>query len=254
LEGWRGKEYGIHNSNLHLSSRLPWSKATLKKGTDIPIMSTQSQPGPKPTNSCTTADPPSPALLQQSLDNGIWYTLSLWPALHLAIQNSWGGPETSDKRDWFAGAVSELLSSRPDTDAEELEVFLLQVMQDEFEVNVEDDSEVDVARTVLRLKQSLSGEGRWEGGSREERMSVLKEVEGRWRERGRMKMDVRVVEEDGEEDEDEEWEGLDEDGDVDMDAAGEFVPEPTPGLAKKEKIEPAVDEEGFTKVVGKKKR
>ncbi|KXL42125.1 hypothetical protein M433DRAFT_72229 [Acidomyces richmondensis BFW] len=217
-------------------------------------MSSQLQPNTAPTNSSNPVDLPSPAVLQQSLDNGIWYALSLWPALHLAVQNSWGGPESSEKRDWFAGAVSELLSSRPDTDEEELEIFLLQVMQDEFEVNVEDDSEVDVARTILRLKQSLSGQGLWEGGSGEERMSVLKEVEGRWRERGRMKVDVRVVEEDGEEEEDEEEEdeGFDEDGDVDMDAEGEFVPELRPALAKK-KVEPVIDEEGFTKVVGKKK-
>jgi pre-rRNA-processing protein TSR2 len=70
--------------------------------------------------------PPTPAQLQSAFDHGIWYALSLWPALHVAVQNSWGGADSSEKRDWFAGAVSDLFTGRQDTDAEDLEAFLLQ--------------------------------------------------------------------------------------------------------------------------------
>ena len=61
--------------------------------------------------------PPTPEQLQAAFDNGIWYALSLWPALHVAVQNSWGGPDSSEKRDWFAGAVSDLFTERQDTDS-----------------------------------------------------------------------------------------------------------------------------------------
>ncbi|KAK0855482.1 rRNA accumulation-related protein, partial [Friedmanniomyces endolithicus] len=54
-----------------------------------------------------------------------------------------------------------------------------------------------------------------------------------------------------EEEEEEEWDGFGEDMDVDMTAAEEAVPRLVPALVK---VEPVVDDDGFTKVVGKKKR
>jgi len=222
-------------------------------------MSTQAQPGPTPTASSASNHsgggvplPPTPAQLQSAFDTGIWYALSLWPALHVAVQNGWGGEATLDKKDWFAGAVSELFASRPDTDAEELEIFLLQIMQDEFDCNVEDDSEVEVARGVLRVRKALLGaEAEQQGPD----MGVVRELEQRWRNRGQIKTNIQVIDNGAEEvDDDEDWEGFgeDEDGDVDMEA-GE-APSLVPAARKKEKVEPEVDEDGFTKVVGKKKR
>ncbi|KAK0922092.1 rRNA accumulation-related protein [Friedmanniomyces endolithicus] len=217
-------------------------------------MSIQSRPGP------TAAPPappgggvllaPTPERLQQAFDNGIWYALALWPALHIATTNSWGGPDSADKRDWFAGAVSDLYASRPDTDVEELEEFLLQVMADEFECVVEDESEVEVARGIWGLRKGLRGES---GG---DRLAGFRELEGRWRNRGAMKVDFRVIqnEAEDEEEEEEEWDGFGEDMDVDMTAAEEAVPRLVPALVKKERVEPVVDDDGFTKVVGKKKR
>ena len=206
-------------------------------------------PPPPPPASASlrggVALPPSQAKLQQSFDHGIWYLLSLWPALHVACQNSWGGPESQDKKDWFAGAVSDLFASRPETDHDDLVMFLLQVMQDEFECRVEDDSEEEVARSVMALRKRLFEDGD---------MGAFREVEQRWRSRGQMKVDVRVVE--GDDDDDEEWEGFDEedeDGDISMEAAEDIVPNLVPTL-KNHKPEPEVDEEGFTKVVSKKKR
>ncbi|KAK4570547.1 rRNA accumulation- protein [Recurvomyces mirabilis] len=215
-------------------------------------MSTQSQPGPFPLPTGGVALPPSPEKLQQSFDNGIWYALSLWPALHVAVQNNWGGPSSSDKKDWFAGAVSELLTSRPDTDQEDLEAFLLQIMQDEFDCNVEDESEVATARDIWALKRCLAGE--IEGTS--DRMAAVKELERRFRNRGQMKTTVEVVDNGPQEevgDDDEEWNGFgDGDGDVDMTAGEEAVPNLVPAVVqKKEKREPEVDDDGFTKVTRK---
>jgi len=192
-------------------------------------------------SSAPTADngvrlPPTPEQLQQAFDNGIWYALSLWPALHVAVQNSWGGADSSEKRDWFAGAVSDLFSGRQDTDAEDLEAFLLQIMQDEFDCNVEDETEVEVGRTILVLRKTLL-----EGD-----VSAFETLERRWNSRGLMKADVRVVDNgDGEVDSE------DEDDEMDEDRAPQAGQQPP--REPREKPQAQVDDDGFTKVVGKKR-
>src|SRR5438128_2720210 len=72
--------------------------------------------------------PPAQRLAQ--FDSAIAYTLSLWPALTLAITEQWG-PSTSsatgeEKRALFAGAISDLFAQRPQTDEQDLEEVLLQ--------------------------------------------------------------------------------------------------------------------------------
>lgn len=213
-------------------------------------MATRTQaPGPVPMAepSNGVALPPTPAQLQTTLDNGIWYALSLWPALHLACQNNWGGEATLDKKDWFAGHLSELLTQRPDTDEDDLAEVLCQVMGDEFDCNVEDESETEVARTIMRLRKSLV---------EERSLEVGRELERRWRNRGQMKMNIQVVDNEAEEEDDdeEEWNGFaDGDGDVDMDVGEDAVPSLVPAVVR-EKVVPEVDEDGFTKVPSKKKR
>ena len=183
--------------------------------------------------------PPTTAQLQQAFDNGIWYALSLWPALHVAVQNSWGGADSSEKRDWFAGAVSDLFNGRQDTDAEDLEAFLLQIMQDEFDCNVEDETEVEVGRTILVLRKTLL-----EGD-----VSAFETLERRWNSRGLMKADVRVVDHgDDEVDEDDDDDEMDDGEDRAPQAGQQQAPrEP------REKPQAQVDDDGFTKVVGKKR-
>ena len=136
-------------------------------------------------------------------------------------------------------------------DQEDLEAFLLQVMQDEFDCNVEDESEVATARDIWALKRCLAGE--IEGTS--DRMAAYKELERRFRNRGQMKHTVEVVDNGPQEEvgHDEEWNGFgDEDGDVDMTAADDMVPNLVPAIVqKKEKKEPEVDDDGFTKVTRK---
>lgn len=176
--------------------------------------------------------------LQQLFDYSIWYTLSLWPALHVACQNSWGGEATQDKKDWFAGAVSEIFTSDPDTDQDDLEVFLLQIMQDEFDCNVEDDSELEVAGRIVGIKKQLM----------EGNVTGAKDVEQRYKNRGQLKMNIQVIDNEANEDiDEEEWNGFD---DEEMGEAPSLVP----SIPVREKVEPEVDDDGFTKVVSKKKR
>ncbi|KAI9834049.1 MAG: hypothetical protein M1819_003334 [Sarea resinae] len=183
----------------------------------------------------------SPDTIQAKFDLGIAVALSTWPALTVAVQNQWGGPDSSDKRDWLAGAISDLFTTRPDTDAEDVETMLLQVMIDEFDVNVDDESGFPIARLIMDLrKETLQGD-----------FAEVDRMYAAWVERrGKSeKIKVQVVDNSGD---DTDWDSVDEedddeDDDVEM---GEASAPPPP----KEKPAPEVDDDGFTKVVGRKKR
>lgn len=181
--------------------------------------------------------PPSTATAH--LDLGITLAIHSWPALTLAVQSNWGGPTSGDKRDWLCGAISDMLQERPETDAEDLEDVLVQVMNDEFDVVVEDESAAPVAARIMEMKGAVE-RGETEG---------IKEMWAEWERKAASKADVvagfkRGEDEEGETDDDEEEDG----DDVDMGDAPQLV------RAPRERVEPEVDEDGFTKVVGKGKR
>ncbi len=162
------------------------------------------------------------------------------------MQNYWGGPDSSDKRDWLAGAISELFASRADTDVEDVEEVLLQVMNDEFEVNVEDGSAEDIASRIVGLRKlTLQGD-----------FGEVDKMYEEWVERqarGGGVLKFQKVER-GDDDDDTDWDsddlgdGEDEGEDVEMNDAPALVKVP------KAKAEPQVDEDGFTKVVPRKQR
>ncbi|EXJ90727.1 hypothetical protein A1O1_03831 [Capronia coronata CBS 617.96] len=205
------------------------------------------------------AQPPQPIPTQLSSQIDLLVSLHMWswPALTLAIQNAWGGSAeiSKDKRDWFAGAVSDLLTSSPPqlADVADLEEVLLQVMLDEFEVVVDDGSAEETARNIWSgLPKLKSGD-----------VTELQEMYVKWQEKQKkggkeVVMIVRGEDKEAEDtdwdeddEEEEEWNGLpDRRSDVDMDEAPPLVDSGRP----RQKTEPEVDEDGFTKVVSKKKR
>lgn len=225
---------------------------------------------PKPQRKKLTGPPWSAAATRQSrFEQGVALSLNLWPALSLAVQNNWGGPDSADKRDWFAGQVVEqfpdLASSATSTtstpaaaatpsstttaaaraaeadaepDAEYVEELLLQVMLDEFEVNVDDDSAFDVATEIVRLR------GQCARGNFADVDRLLE----RWQARKGGRVDEGLFKKGEDEDADTDWDDTDGEGegegsDDDMDEAPPLVEAP-----KKEKPPPEVDDDGFTKV------
>ena len=177
-------------------------------------------------------------------DLAISLCLAFWPTLTDAVNNEWGGPDSADKRDWLAGVISDLFpADSPANGADEADDIdianvLLQVMQDEFELDVQDESDLVVARQIMQLKQECD----------EGNFSNVDALYATWQQkqsRGGDKRKVQVVEGDQDTDASEEEE---DDGDVEMDEAPSLVPAPKP------RTEPEIDEEGFTKVVGRRKR
>lgn len=169
------------------------------------------------------------------------------------MQNNWGGPDSEDKRNWFSGAIVDLfpeftdapqsqqqakINAPEEVSMEDVETVLLQVMIDEFEVNVDDDTGVEVADQIVRARSQCA-------------LGQFDEVE-KLRERfvnlGGKKVDG-MFKKTEDADQDTDWES-DDSGDSDEEGADvEMADAPAP----KEKPAPEVDEDGFTKVTHKKR-
>lgn len=187
------------------------------------------------------------------LDLAVSLIFNSWPALTLAVQSSWGGPTSVEKRDWLCGAVADLFTSRPDTDALDLEEVLVQVMNDEFDVVVDDGSAAETAGRICEVRgevgkgqfgklRGLWDEWKMKKGGKEAR-DMFKRVEA-----GEEDQETDDEWEDEDEDDDDDGDKDDDDGDVDMADVSAVPRQP------RERIEPEVDGDGFTKVVAKKKR
>lgn len=174
---------------------------------------------------------------EAQFDLGVTLSLFFWPSLSLAVTNQWGGPDSAGKREWFAQTTIDLLKETPDADLEWVETFLLQVMLDEFEVNVDDDSGYEVAEQILRVrKDCLRGEFR-----------EVQSMKARWDARGGGDVLAGQFKEQERNEEDDETDASeDEDEDMDMDEAPQLV-------RAREPAAPEIDEDGFTKVAKKKR-
>lgn len=187
--------------------------------------------------------------IQKKFELSIALTLAAWPALTLAVQNSWGGPQSSEKRDWFAGAISELIESTPDADVEYVEQFLLQVMNDEFEICLDDGSGEEIAATIVGFRK-LTLQGNF---------TMVDEMHCKWEEKqnrgGGTVHFEHVVK--GEDDDDTDWDSDDmEIDDLEEDFAdGNAEGEQAPKLARvfRGKVQPKVDDDGFIEVVSKRR-
>ncbi|KAJ5129626.1 Pre-rRNA-processing protein TSR2 [Penicillium bovifimosum] len=181
----------------------------------------------------TSTQPAAPTDATSHLDLGITLAINNWPALTLAVQSNWGGPNSSEKRDWLCGAISDMLADRPETDAEDLEEVFIQVMNDEFDVAVDDESAADLADLIMEIKTQTD---RGEFGT----VQQMWEKYQKKSERSAASQFQRVEDQDQETDEESEE-------DTEMGDAPALV------RAPRERAEPEVDDEGFTKVVGKKR-
>ena len=183
--------------------------------------------------------------IQNQFDLSIALVLSMWPALTFAVQNSLGGPQSSEKRDWFAGAISELFEANPDADADYVEEFLLQVMNDEFDLNVEDGSTEEIAADLVAFRKStLAGD-----------FTRIDALYIRWQEKQRrrgaiVKFQHAETEEDDGESESESVDAEEDESDEDVEMEEPTVTAQPP----REKAVARVDEEGFTEVIGRRKR
>jgi pre-rRNA-processing protein TSR2 len=131
-----------------------------------------------------------------------------------------------------------MFNGRRDPDLEDVETTLLLAVLDEFELNVDDGTGFEVAQTIMRIrKQTLEGD-----------FGEVQEMQRKWDEKDNVeRIEFQVVAND---DNDTDWDSDDvESSGEDVEMAEAPIEKP-----KLDKVNAEVDEDGFTKVVGKKKR
>lgn len=168
---------------------------------------------------------------------GVIARLALWPALRIAVEQGWGGPESAEKRTWIASVIVDSFEEEdPKPDVPYVEMQLLQIMEDEFETALEDGSAEAVAKDVVRMWEEV------QNGASE----LVKHFEEQAEKMKGRKIQVEEVAGDNSDWEDESG---DEDGEDEDDAP--MLVDPQTQLPPQSKAEPEVDEDGFTMVKGK---
>lgn len=84
---------------------------------------------------------------------GIALCLYEWPILSTALISGWGGPDGMDKRDWMCGVIAEGVENGSLKSSDEVEIVLSQIMEDEFNVIVEDGSIEYLGKKIMTLCQ-----------------------------------------------------------------------------------------------------
>lgn len=187
------------------------------------------------STSATTSSTTQPSSQSILLARGVIARLAIWPALRLAVDNNWGGPDGAEKRTWLASVIVDAFEQEdPIPDDTYVELTLLQVMVDEFDTVLEDDSSESVARDIVRL---------WDEVRVGNIDSVLKFEEQADKIRGKaLQADEVAADDDDWEDEDDESDN--EDGDDDAPQLLSHSPRAQPPA-------PEMDEDGFTLIKGK---
>lgn len=88
---------------------------------------------------------------------GVSLILHNWSVLTDAVAGEWGGSDSADKRDWLCGAIADMFTDREELDEYDLEDTLIHAMEDEFMVNLEDDSAWQVILFTKKCDPSSSG-------------------------------------------------------------------------------------------------
>ncbi|XP_042303575.1 pre-rRNA-processing protein TSR2 homolog [Sceloporus undulatus] len=82
------------------------------------------------------------------------------PVLRIAVENGFGGMYSQEKAEWMVGAVEQYFQSNADLEPDEIEDFLAELMNNEFDTMVEDGSLAQVSQQLcLFFKQCQHGDG-----------------------------------------------------------------------------------------------
>ena len=170
-----------------------------------------------------------------------------WPALSIAVDNGWAGSDSAEKREWFVGVICDMFTEKADTSLDDVQEMLLDIMDEEFQVVLEDDSDYDVAQRIMQLRDSTS-----QGD-----FTFVDQVHAAWEKRkGNTVVAINMHKgadmEGSDDDDNEEGEDGEEDND-DMDVNMQDAPQIS-ASGGRQKQQPEVDDDGFTKVVSRRKQ
>ncbi|XP_066470264.1 pre-rRNA-processing protein TSR2 homolog [Tiliqua scincoides] len=90
---------------------------------------------------------------------GVEAVLGSWPVLQIAVENGFGGTYSQEKAEWMVGAVEQYFQSNANLEQEEVEDFLAELMNNEFDTIIEDGSLVQVSQQLcLFFSQCQQGD------------------------------------------------------------------------------------------------
>ncbi|XP_078520682.1 pre-rRNA-processing protein TSR2 homolog [Lissotriton helveticus] len=104
------------------------------------------------------------------LQEGIRAALENWAVLQIAVDNGFGGAYSREKAEWMVGAVAEYFHSNADLEQYEVEEFLSELMNNEFDTLVEDGSLPEVAQQLCTFNRQCQ---RGEVAAMQERLAQL---------------------------------------------------------------------------------
>ncbi|KAJ2493937.1 rRNA accumulation- protein [Coemansia sp. RSA 2050] len=92
---------------------------------------------------------------KEAFIEGVDHILAKWTALGLAIEHSWGGRETEEKRDDMVDDIVEFFDNAANAKQKpeplDLQELLLEIMNLDFHVELNDESEKEVAAVLCKL-------------------------------------------------------------------------------------------------------
>lgn len=166
---------------------------------------------------------------QSQFELGACLAIYKWDILTAAVESQWGGADSSDKRDWLVGAVVEMFDDSY-VDAGYVEERLLQVMSDEFDVEVEDESALPVAIEVIEVYRDCAKGDFARVADLHRKFQEKEEL----RAQGKLKKIEVHIENDDDEDDEGDWD------DEEEDSAPQLTQE-----APQEPAGPVIDDDGF---------
>ncbi|XP_072537486.1 pre-rRNA-processing protein TSR2 homolog [Salminus brasiliensis] len=84
---------------------------------------------------------------------GVSAVLHTWPVLQIAVDNGFGGVYSQQKAEWMVDAVQQYFHDNSDLEQDEVEDFLSDLMNNEFDTMVDDGSLPQVAQKVCEMFQ-----------------------------------------------------------------------------------------------------
>lgn len=101
----------------------------------------------------------APAAPRELFKEGVGAVMQTWPVLQIAVDNGFGGVYGRQKADWMVDVVQQYFHDNADLDQCEVEDFLSELMDQEFDTVVDDGS---LPQVSLRLVQMFS---QWQQGA-----------------------------------------------------------------------------------------
>ncbi|KAI8326228.1 hypothetical protein GQ54DRAFT_249705, partial [Martensiomyces pterosporus] len=92
---------------------------------------------------------------KEAFIEGVDHIFAKWTALELAVKNGWGGRNSQEKRDNMVDEIinyfDELVRKKQKPEPSDIEEVLSQIVDEDFNIVLEDNSAIEVARDICRI-------------------------------------------------------------------------------------------------------